>query len=247
MFPVADDVPRRNAPFATWALVALNTWAFVVELRLSEPELRDLLFRYGLVPSQLTGGAPSLAAVVPFVSSLFLHGGWLHLIGNMWMLWIFGDNVEDRIGSARFVLFYVACGLLAGALHVATNAASDVPTIGASGAVAGVLGAYFLLFPNARVLTVFPILFYPVFLVLPAVTFLGLWFLLQFWSGTLALGAPNAPNASGGIAWWAHVGGFLAGVLLLGVFARPRRLRRKHRDARWNKRAWDWQSSHRRY
>ena len=242
MIPVADDVPRRNVPLATWALVALNAWAFLFEFRLSEPELRELFFEYGLVPARLTERRVTLSSITPLFTSQFLHGGWLHLIGNMWMLWIFGDNVEDRIGSARFVLFYVACGLLAGGLHIATYPASEVPTIGASGAIAGVLGAYFLLFPGARVLTVFPILFYPVFLVLPAIVFLGLWFGLQFWSGTLALSA-QAP--SDGIAWWAHVGGFLAGIVLLGVFAKPKDLRRRHRDARWNKRAWNWQSRHR--
>lgn len=243
MFPVADDVPRRNVPLATWALIALNAWAFLVELRLPEIELRRLLFTYGIVPARLTNAPFSLDSVWPFFTSQFLHGGWLHLIGNMWMLWIFGDNVEDRLGSGRFLLFYGTCGVVASALHVATNASSPIPTIGASGAIAGVLGAYFLLFPRARVLTVFPILFYPVFLVLPALVFLGLWFGLQFWSGALALGAESD---SGGIAWWAHIGGFVAGLTLLRLFARPRELRRKHRDARWNKRAWNWQTPPRR-
>jgi membrane associated rhomboid family serine protease len=146
---------------------------------------------------------------------MFLHGGWLHLISNMWALAIFGDNVEDRLGHLRYLVFYVLCGLAAGVVHFATNPFSRVPTIGASGAIAGVMGAYLVLFPRARVTTVVPLLCFPLFFELPALIYLGLWFVLQFASGFSELGASRSTS---GIAWWAHVGGFLAGIALLRVF-----------------------------
>jgi membrane associated rhomboid family serine protease len=153
----------------------------------------------------------------PFLTSMFLHGSGLHLLGNMWTLWIFGDNVEDRMGPGRFVVFYLSCGLIAGIVHVMTNPDSTLPTIGASGAIAGVMGAYFLLFPRAGIVVMFPLLFIPLFFELPAMTYLAWWALSQVLSGTLSLAAAES---IGGIAWWAHVGGFIAGIFLQFFFVK---------------------------
>jgi membrane associated rhomboid family serine protease len=149
---------------------------------------------------------------------MFLHGGWLHLITNLWSLWIFGDNVEDRLGPLRYLALYVGCGLVAGLLHLATNPHSGVPTIGASGAIAGVMGAYFVLFPRAQIVTLVPVIIYPLFLRVPAVVYLGLWFAMQLLSGATTV----AGTTTAGVAWWAHVGGFAAGVVLLLVFSGAR-------------------------
>ncbi len=150
---------------------------------------------------------------------MFLHGGWLHLIGNMWYLWIFGDNVEDRLGHSRFLVFYLLAGLGAGFIHTGVNYYVEIPSVGASGAIAGVLGAYLLLYPFARVTTLIPIFFFWQIIEVPAVVILGLWFVMQFLSGTSALAIADA--TSGGVAWWAHIGGFLVGMILLAVFRRP--------------------------
>ena len=159
----------------------------------------------------------------------------MHIIGNMWALWIFGDNVEDRMGSLRFLIFYVLCGLVAGVVHWATNPHSTIPTIGASGAIAGVLGAYFVLFPTARVIAMFPVFFIPFFFGLPAVTYLAVWFLTQLFSGTAALLGPE--NVSG-VAWWAHVGGFLAGIIAYRFFLHPDRQRQFYADELDYRTAW---------
>jgi membrane associated rhomboid family serine protease len=156
---------------------------------------------------------------------MFLHGGWLHLIGNMWYLWIFGDNVEDRVGHIRFLAFYLLCGFGAGIAHTIINANTAVPSIGASGAIAGVLGAYLVSYPFARVLTLVPLFIFIQIIEIPAVIVLGLWFVIQFFNGTAALASTTAASA-GGVAWWAHVGGFLLGVLLIGLF--PRRGRQRY-------------------
>jgi membrane associated rhomboid family serine protease len=150
---------------------------------------------------------------------MFLHGGWLHIIGNMWTLYIFGDNVEDRMGTIRFLAFYFICGLAAGLVHFFTNPNSTLPTVGASGAIAGVLGAYFLLFPTARVITLIPLFFLPLFVEIPAITYLGFWILSQIFSGAISLGLPEDV---GGVAFWAHVGGFITGALLHWLFVKRR-------------------------
>ncbi|MCB1054347.1 MAG: rhomboid family intramembrane serine protease [Acidobacteria bacterium] len=213
MFPIRDNVPARRPPVATLVIIGVNTLVFLFELTLNQAQMQGLFYHYGLVPARLTN--PLWAAqtglgfsLLPFLTTQFLHGGWFHLLGNMWMLWIFGDNVEDRLGSGRFIVFYLTCGGAAGLLHFLTNWSSTVPAVGASGAIAGVLGAYFLLHPGARVLTLIPVFFYPLFVEIPAAVFLGLWFLMQLFSGAVALLGPG-----GGIAWWAHIGGFLAGML----------------------------------
>jgi membrane associated rhomboid family serine protease len=167
---------------------------------------------------------------------MFLHGGWLHIVGNMWTLWIFGDNVEDRMGHGRFAIFYLLCGLAAGIVHCLTNLDSTLPTVGASGAIAGVMGAYFYLFPYARVIVMVPLFIFPFFFELPAATFLAFWALAQVFSGTLSLGYPG--NV-GGVAWWAHVGGFMAGMLLQFFFVRNARAHRfPSRDEAAIERAW---------
>jgi membrane associated rhomboid family serine protease len=161
---------------------------------------------------------------------MFLHGGWLHLIGNMWTLWIFGDNVEDRLGPGRYFAVYLVCGLVAAYTHYLMRPLSDMPTVGASGAISGIMGGYFVLFPHARVLTLVPILFYPLILFVPAVTFLAVWFVLQFVNGMFAIA--TADMLSGGVAWWAHVGGFVAGLVLIAPLARRDYVERR-RDEYW--------------
>jgi len=219
VIPLRDDIPARRVPVVTWVIIAANVLVFLYQLGLPARELDDLLLLRGLVPARYSHPAWATSAGFPpdhylsFVTSMFLHGGWLHLLSNMWCLWIFGDNVEDRMGRVRFLLFYLVCGVAAGLLHWIANADSIAPTVGASGAIAGVLGAYFLLFPRARVLVLFPLLFIPFFFEIPAVAFLLVWFGLQLAQAWMGLGAD-----SGGVAWWAHVGGFAAGLTLHRVF-----------------------------
>jgi membrane associated rhomboid family serine protease len=201
----------------------VNVAVFLYELTLPPEELLRFVYLFGVVPARFSH--PEWASALgfpaddywPFVTSMFLHGGWAHIIGNMWSLWIFGDNVEDRMGPVRFVMFYLLCGLAAGVVHWFVNASSTIPAVGASGAIAGVLGAYFVLFPHAHVIVMFPVLFFPVFFALPAVTYLGFWALSQVFSGTLSLAQPGDV---GGVAWWAHAGGFAAGIVLQIMFVR---------------------------
>ncbi len=223
MIPIRDENPSETVPVVTRALIAVNAAVFVYELMLG-PGLRSLFFEWGLVPLRVTmalseGTEPWTAPALTFATSMFLHGGWAHLIGNMWYLWIFGDNLEDRMGHARFLVYYLLGGIAAAAVQFFLHSTSRVPTVGASGAIAAVLGGYALLFPGARVFTLLPI--FPFFQIvpLPAVLVLGLWFVLQFFSGALSLGA----GVSGGVAWWAHIGGFVFGLAAVRVFARPPR------------------------
>ena len=222
MFPLYDDVPSRHTPIVTRLLIALNVLVFLTELTLSEPALHQTFQLMGVVPLRYADpawatdvGFPSTLGL-PFLTSQFLHAGWVHLIGNVWTLWVFGDNVEDRLGRVGFLVFYLGAGFAAGFLHVATSLHSTVPTIGASGAIAGVLGAYLLFHPKATVVAVVPIVIYPLVLELPAAVFLVTWFAIQFASGSMALG--EAGDA-GGVAWWAHVGGFVAGLVLMPLLA----------------------------
>ncbi len=228
MIPLRDENPSRHPPFVVWALVLANALVFLLELSLPPDALQNFFILFGIVPARFThpAWARSLGIPVddwwPFLTSLFIHGGWFHIIGNMWFLWIFGDNVEDQMGHGRFLLFYILCGVIAGLAHLVTNPTSTIPAFGASGAISGVLGAYLLFFPRARVLVLFPIVIWPLLFVLPAYIYLGLWFLIQFFSGTFSL---LAPSHGGGVAWWAHIGGFIAGVTLAPYFL-PRRKRR---------------------
>ncbi|HEY2569629.1 MAG TPA: rhomboid family intramembrane serine protease [Candidatus Udaeobacter sp.] len=223
MFPIQDSVPRRSVPVVTRALILINALVFFFELMLPRHGVEQIFYLFGIVPARLTH--PDWAAYVGFpahsywtlLTHQFLHGGWLHIIVNMWTLWIFGDNVEDRMGPLRFAIFYLTCGVLAGITQVLANPDSTVPSVGASGAIAGVLGAYVLLFPTARLIVMFPIFFFPLFFDVPALLYLVLWFLIQLFSGAAALAGPQEV---GGIAFWAHIGGFVSGMLLCRLFLR---------------------------
>jgi rhomboid family protein len=223
MIPLRDENPSLTVPVVTRLLIAINVIVFVGEVMLG-PDLRGFISAWGLVPARLTlavrfGEEPVTAPALTAFTSMFLHGGWLHLAGNMWYLWIFGDNVEDRMGHARYLVFYLFAGLVAASLHYAFNSTSQLPTVGASGAIAGVLGAYLVAFPRARVVTLVP--FFPFWRVmaLPAVLVLGFWIVMQLLSGALSLG-----YGGGGVAWWAHIGGFAFGVLMMPLLGgrRPR-------------------------
>jgi membrane associated rhomboid family serine protease len=206
MIPLRDVIPSRTVPFITITIIVLNAVAWVFEISLPHPVLNDFLAIYGVVPAYFS--APTL------VTSMFLHGSWSHVIGNMWYLWIFGDNVEDRVGHGRFIAFYLLCGIAAALGQVAADPHSTLPTIGASGAIAGVMGAYFVLYPRSRVLTLVPIVFFIQIVELPAIMLLGFWFLMQLFSaGTIAM---TTSSRGGGVAFAAHVIGFVAG--LGGVF-----------------------------
>jgi rhomboid family protein len=219
MIPLRDENPSGTVPVITRALISVNALAFVYELTLG-PELKSFIYAWGMVPARLSlalrfGEEPVVAPSVTTLTSMFLHGGWLHLVGNMWYLWIFGDNIEDRLGHVRFLLFYLLAGLVAALLHYALNQASWVPTVGASGAIAGVLGAYLVTFPRARVIALVPLFPFFQVMALPAVLVLGLWFVMQFFSGALSLGN----TGGGGVAWWAHIGGFAFGLIGMPLFA----------------------------
>lgn len=230
MIPIRDDAPRYTTPYVNYFLIALNVLVFVFQLTLGPEEQNLFLTEFGVRPAAIAAWIAGnhhvtfLGVAVPMLTSMFLHGGWLHLIFNMWALWIFGDNVEDHLGHLPYLAFYLGCGILAALVHTLFNFQSLVPSVGASGAIAGVMGAYFLLYPSARVLTLVPFFF--VFLTwLPAWIILGYWFVVQFLSGAAtAISYSNANRNVGGIAVWAHVGGFLAGLLLIKLFpARPQR------------------------
>ena len=224
MFPLRDEIRSNSVPVITRMLIVVNTAAFVYQVMLGH-DLRIFMYTWGMVPARLTlalqyGEESPVAPGLTLLTSMFLHGGWLHLVGNMWYLWIFGDNVEDRLGRARYLLFYLASGLVAALLHYALNPTSQLPTVGASGAIAGVLGGYLVTFPRARIITLVPLFPFFQVMALPAVVVLGLWFVMQFFSGFLSLGF----GSGGGVAWWAHIGGFafgLIGMRLLSVGRRP--------------------------
>jgi membrane associated rhomboid family serine protease len=223
LIPLRDENPSASVPVVTRALIGVNLAVFVYELLLG-PYLGGFLYEWGFIPIKLTlavryGDLPLLPAVAPVLTSMFLHGGWSHLIGNMWYLWIFGDNVEDVIGHAGFLVFYLGCGVAATLLHYLTVPVAAIPIVGASGAIAAVLGAYILRFPRARVRTLLPI--FPFFQVvpLPAFLVLGLWFLFQFVLGF------GSPSGGGGIAFWAHIGGFVVGLAVMWLLGAARRSR----------------------
>ncbi|MBI4456504.1 MAG: rhomboid family intramembrane serine protease [Acidobacteria bacterium] len=223
MIPFRDNIPSRSFPFATLFLIGVNCATFLYELSLGR-RLTLLILQFGVIPArfQLT---PSLQMIskngVDLFTSMFLHGGWIHLLGNMWFLWIFGDNVEDLMGHFRFLVFYLSSGVVGGLVHIFFNLESPLPSIGASGAVAGVLGAYLVSYPFARVLTLVPLfLFWPI-VELPAMLVLGSWFLIQLLNGTVSL--DPTMGSSDQVAYWAHVGGFLSGITLLGFLKQRRR------------------------
>ena len=225
MIPIRDTIPAKSTPFGTWILILANVLVFIFEIMLPEPVLEAFFYYFGIVPARYShpewaawAGLP-LDDYWPFLTSMFLHGGWLHIIGNMWTLWIFGDNVEDRMGTARYLTFYFICGVAAALVHYFTNQNSTLPTVGASGAIAGVLGAYFFFYPSARVITLIPLFFLPLLVEIPAVIYLGFWIVSQVVSATLLLGISEDV---GGVAFWAHVGGFVAGAILCWLFVQRR-------------------------
>ncbi|MBI4375527.1 MAG: rhomboid family intramembrane serine protease [Elusimicrobia bacterium] len=213
MFPLRDNVPSRSFPIVNLGLIAANAAVFFFELSLSPSGLEALVREYGLVPIRYAHGLSQADSWLPFLSSQFLHGGWAHVLSNLWILYIFGDNVEDRLGHLRFLLFYLLSGISAAMAQLLASWGSSVPMIGASGAIAGVMGAYFILFPRARVLTLVPIFIFLQTVEVPAFLFLLLWLWSQFYAGSLALSGSQA----GGVAWWAHIGGFIGGISLLGL------------------------------
>jgi membrane associated rhomboid family serine protease len=216
MIPIRDAIRSTHFPAINVCIISLNVMVFLWEL-VQGPRLEEAFFLFGLVPIRYSN--PELSVhftpfqqFLPFLTSMFLHGGFLHILGNMWFLYIFGDNIEDRLGHLRYLIFYIFCGLAAGLIHLLINWDSKIPTIGASGAISGVMGAYLLLYPRARILTLIPIFFFFQFLEIPAFIFLGYWLFLQLFSASLT------PNNVGGIAFWAHIGGFLAGLIFVKIF-----------------------------
>lgn len=223
MFPIRDTIRSRSFPIITLLIIAANALVFFFELSLSPASLERFLYTFGLVPARLNLANPF--SFYPFLTHMFLHGGWLHFISNMWTLFIFGDNVEDRMGSGGYLLFYLLGGFVAGGLQTFFSPGSSIPSIGASGAIAAVLGAYFLFFPRARVITFIPLFFLPWFVEISALVYLGFWFVSQLFSGVLSLATASGAQM-GGVAWWAHVGGFLFGL----VIALPAFFRRSRRN-----------------
>ncbi len=226
MFPLQDTVQSRSFPVVNWALIAMNVFIFFILLSLG-PLAEVYVTIFSLVPARLLT-YPSPFEFFTLLTSMFLHGGWAHLISNMMALYIFGDNVEDRMGSGRYLPFYLLCGLAAAFVHIAFNPNSLIPTVGASGAISGVLAAYLILFPTARVITLVPLFFLPWFVEIPAVFYLGFWFVSQLLNGILTIVA--GVQAFGGVAWWAHIGGFLAGLILVRPFVSRRYIRRVYAD-----------------
>jgi membrane associated rhomboid family serine protease len=232
VFPLKDDIPSRTFPFVTVTLIAANILIFLYQVSLgvggadAARAAHELILEFGLIPCRLTGqcadtvvGLPSPYATV--FTSMFLHGGLFHMGGNMLYLWIFGDNVEDTLGHTRFVIFYLLGGVAAALAQTVVGPASPIPMIGASGAVSGVLGAYLLLYPHGRILTLLVIGFFVRLVYIPALVVLGFWIVVQFLSGFLTLGLATGGEPGGGVAFWAHIGGFVAGMVLLFI-VRPR-------------------------
>ncbi len=229
MIPLRDKNPSGRFPLVTVLLIITNVLVFIYQLSLGD-NLTPFFNRYALIPANIffvgeSSGRSVTSVFFSFFTSMFLHGGWLHVIGNMWYLWIFGDNIEDRLGHVRFFIFYLVCGIGAAVAHVILNPNATTPCVGASGAIAGVLGTYLILFPFARVVTLVPIFFYLTVIEIPAVILLVFWFVLQFFSGTLSIAA-TAQTGGGGVAWWAHVGGFVFGMILINTFPRRKSFRR---------------------
>lgn len=225
LIPLRDTQRSRRRPIVNWLLIAINLAVFVYELSLTQRGLNAFTVKYGVIPAVLLNPgafAPEVLRMTSgwlgLVSSLFIHVGWVHLLGNLMYLFIFGDNVEDRLGHGRYLIFYLCSGIIAFLAHVFSSPTSKVPTVGASGAIAGVLGAYFVMFPRARVLALIPIGFFLPMVEIPSIVFLFLWFITNLFSGVASLGV----STQGGVAWWAHIGGFVAGMLLSIVMRRGR-------------------------
>ncbi len=228
MIPLRDTAPRNRFPIINIGLILLNVLVFLHQSALPPEQLYRFIFKYGSIPANLTlnlsgilgpdfSFSALLAAALPLVTANFLHGGWLHLIGNMLYLWIFGDNIEGKVGHLQYLLLYLFMGASSQLFHLLSDPHSTVPLVGASGAIAGVLGAYFILYPRARILTLLPLGFFITFVHLPAMLFLGFWFLLQLLNASLQGAAIGVQS----VAWWAHVGGFIVG-LIIGIAAKKK-------------------------
>lgn len=236
MLPIRDTIRSYTFPVVNWVLIGVNILVFLFEISLPPQVLDRLMLTYGVVPARLHLGNPLIlltnpVLLIPLFTHMFLHSGWLHIISNLWILYIFGDNVEDRMGSGRYLAFYLLSGLAAAFTQAFIAPDSQIPAVGASGAIAGVLGAYIILFPRARVITLIPLFFIPWFIEISALVFLGVWFVTQLFSGLTSLGNLDV----GGIAWWAHIGGFVFGVLFYRLFT-PRRhpaYTRQYPDEYW--------------
>ena len=229
MVPLHDDNPTRSTPIVTYWLLGLNIFIFLYEITLPSGQLELFFDRWAIVPNQLTAsfagqGAFPLWEWITLISSQFLHGGFLHLGGNMLYLWVFGNNIEDQLGKVKFLIFYLGCGVLAGLSQWIIEPTSTIPTLGASGAIAGVMGAYILRFPRAQILTLIPLFFFITTVRIPALFFLGFWFVQQAFYGIASLNSPM--SVGGGVAYWAHAGGFVFGLILgplLGLMRQPQR------------------------
>jgi membrane associated rhomboid family serine protease len=223
MIPLRDVLRSRTTPVMVYSLIAANIGVFLFELTLNGPALKQFLYSMGVVPIFLSDPSvwqlrTPLEQLLPLVTSMFIHGGWLHIIGNLWFLNIFGDNVEDRMGHGRFLTFFLLSGIVSVGIHVLTNWGSSMPVVGASGAISGVMGAYLIFYPKARVVTLIPIFLFFTIITIPAYFFLLFWLFLQFFNGAFSL---MDVSAGEGIAWWAHIGGFVFGMLFAKVFVRP--------------------------
>lgn len=221
MIPLRDSVRSGRTPYVNIGLILINVVVFIQQLWLQPYQLNQIYYNFGVIPAEVVNvfytGTSIGQLAVTFVTSTFMHGGWFHLIGNMLYLWIFGDNIEDQLGHVKYLFFYLLAGLAGGIAHVLANPASTIPVIGASGAVAGVLGAYVLSFPRSRVLALVPVLFFLTVIEVPAIIFIVAWFVIQVFNGVAFLG--GTANA---VAWWAHIGGFLAGAGLVKLLAQQR-------------------------
>ncbi len=234
MIPIQDEIRPRNFPLINWIIIVVNLIIFIYELRLPDNAIEGFFSTYGIVPANYTKDKllanlmnGNLKYFFPFLSNMFLHGGFGHFIGNMWTLYIFGDNVEDVMGKFRYLLFYIICGILAGLSHLLLNGGSDIPAIGASGAISGVMAAYMFLYPRGRILFFIPVfIFIPIFVPLPAWLYLGVWFIGQLYGATASLMLSNAVTE---IAFWAHIGGFVFGAALYRLFLDKKMVRKKKR------------------
>lgn len=232
MIPLRDSVKSRKFPIVNTIIIVVNILIFFYEVSLGR-EIHRFIFEYGLIPSTVTSfsGMGVDDRLSPFLTSMFLHGSWFHIIGNMLFLYIFGDNVEDRMGHVKYLLFYLLCGFGAAILQILTSFKSTVPMIGASGAISGVLGAYLLLYPRAKILTLVPIFFFVQLMYIPATVFILIWFFIQFISGVGTLGSAAS---SGGIAFWAHIGGFVVGLVIAKFFIGSIKFSEKHSNGYYN-------------
>jgi len=216
MIPIRDEIPTRRVPVVNYLLIAFNILVYVL-MWLAGSAQESLVYQFAMIPSNFANGV-DVGDIADIFTSMFMHGGLAHIAGNMLYLWIFGDNIEDRLGHARYLFFYLGGGIVASLAHLLTNPNSQIPTVGASGAIAAVLGAYLVLYPRSRILTFIPLGFFMRLTSVPAIIVLGLWFVLQLFSGVLSLGGPDV----GGVAFWAHIGGFVVGMLLAKPLASKR-------------------------